>query len=194
MIIAGLPHDRFLPDAGQPKPIYLFQTGRKSRNVGMSALPNFSMGLPMSSGPLSYGIEVTNTPDPQARDALARPLLAYNEALLGSPDIHPIALIIRSQDKGHIIGGLWGRTSFQWLFVELLFVPEALRGQSLGTELLSKAETEAQDRDCLGSWLETFSQAACRFYQRRGYQLFGAIADYPPGNTRLFNAARAIQF
>jgi len=144
----------------------------------------------MSSGSQSYKIEVTDTPCPKAREMLAQPLLAYNEALLGSPDIHPVVIIIRSQDKGRVIGGLWARTSFQWLFVELLFVPEALRSQSLGTELLSRAEAEAKARNCLGSWLETFSQEACRFYQRRGYRLFGAIADYPPGNTRSFLSKR----
>lgn len=144
----------------------------------------------MSSGTLPYRIEITDTPCPKAREALAQPLLAYNEALLGSPDIHPLSIVIRSQDNGHVIGGLWGRTSFRWLFVELLFVPEAVRSQSLGTELLSRAEAEAQTRGCLGSWLETFSQEACRFYQRRGYRLFGAIADYPPGNTRSFLSKR----
>ena len=144
----------------------------------------------LSPESLSYDIEATDAPDPGARDALAQPLLAYNEALLGPPGIRPLAVLIRSRDEGRVIGGLWGRTSSRWLFVELLFVPEALRGQKLGTGLLSAAEAEAKARNCLGSWLETFSQEACRFYQRRGYQVFGAIADYPPGNARSFLSKR----
>ncbi len=62
----------------------------------------------MSSGTLPYSIEITDTPCPKAREALARPLLAYNETLLGSPDIHPLSIVIRSKDNGHVIGGLWG--------------------------------------------------------------------------------------
>ena len=38
------------------------------------------------------------------------------------------------------IGGLWGRSAYEWLFVELLFIPEELRGQGLGTTLLRQAE------------------------------------------------------
>jgi len=133
-----------------------------------------------------YRIELTDEPLSQERDMLAVPLLAYNEALLGPPGIHPVAVLIRSQDDARLLGGLWGRTSFQWLFVELLFIPEALRGQGIGTQLLRTAEDEAKARECLGAWLDTFSPDACRFYVQQGYKVFGAIADYPPGNIRSF--------
>jgi len=133
-----------------------------------------------------YRIELTDEPPSQDRDMLAVSLLAYNEALLGPPGIHAVAVLIRSQDDARLLGGLWGRTSFKWLFVELLFIPGALRGQGIGTQLLRTAEAEAKARGCLGAWLDTFSSAACRFYVRQGYEVFGAIADYPPGNTRSF--------
>ncbi len=144
----------------------------------------------MPSLSMAYEVHITDAPDPKDRDALAQPLLAYNEALLGSSKIHPVAVLVRSLDHARVIGGLWGRTSFQWLFVEFLFLPEALRGQKLGTRLLAEAEREARARGCLGSWLETFSADACRFYERRGYLLFGAIADYPPGHARSFLSKR----
>jgi GNAT superfamily N-acetyltransferase len=84
------------------------------------------------------------------------------------------------------LGGLYGRTGFRRLFVELLFVPEALRGQGLGGKLLQQAEAQAKARGCLGAWLDTFNAEARRFYERNGYRVFGEIADYPPGNTRFF--------
>ena len=121
---------------------------------------------------------------------LASPLLAYNEALLGPPSIRPVTVLIRTQDDARVLGGLWGRTSFQWLFVELLFIPDSLRGQGLGTQLLKTAEAEAKARGCLGAWLDTFSPDACRFYEKRGYQMFGVIADYPIGNARSFLSKR----
>jgi len=77
---------------------------------------------------LSYRIELTDEPPPHERDMLATALLAYNKTLLGPPGIHPVAVLIRSQDDARLLGGLWGRTSSRWLFVELLFIPEAMRG------------------------------------------------------------------
>jgi GNAT superfamily N-acetyltransferase len=139
---------------------------------------------------LPFIIEVTYKPALHERDMLAAPLLAYNEALLGPPGTHPVAVLIRIPDDARVLGGLWGRTSFHWLFIELLFIPTFLRGQGLGTQLLEKAEKEAKARGCLGAWLDTFSTDACRFYQQRGYQLFGTISDYPPGSVRSFLSKR----
>ncbi len=93
-----------------------------------------------------YRIELTDELPSQERDMLAVSLLAYNEARLGPPGIHPVGVLIRSQDDARLLGGLWGRTSFKWLFVELLFIPEALRGQGIGTQLLRTAEDEAKVR------------------------------------------------
>ena len=144
----------------------------------------------MSSGLSPYLIEITDKPAPHERDMLAAPLLAYNEVLLGPPGIRPVAVLVRAQDDARVLGGVWGRTSFQWLFVELLFIPDSLRGQGLGTQLLEAAENEAKARGCLGAWLDTFSPDACRFYEQRGYHLFGVIADYPTGNARSFLSKR----
>ena len=130
--------------------------------------------------------EITEHPEQSARAEIADRLLAYNVALLGSPEIRPLAILLHSDDGSKVIGGLWGRTSFQWLFVELLFVPDALRSQRLGTRMLEAAEAEAKRRGCRGVWLDTFSAAAARFYQKQGYKPFGVINDYPPGAARHF--------
>ncbi len=131
-------------------------------------------------------LEITDHPDPSARAEIADSLLAYNVALLGPPNIRPLVIILRSDDGSKVVGGLWGRTSFQWLFVELLFIPDALRSQGLGTQLLDNAEAEAKRRGCRGSWLDTFSAAAACFYEKQGYRPFGVIADYPLGTARHF--------
>ena len=81
------------------------------------------------------------------------------------------------------IGGLWGVSYWRWLFVDLLFVPAAHRGQGLGTALLNEAEAKARERGCIGVWLLSFSFQAPQFYQRLGYRPFGTIGDYPPGHN-----------
>jgi GNAT superfamily N-acetyltransferase len=135
-------------------------------------------------------IEISDTPDPQARNEIARAMLAYNETILGPPGSRPLAVLARSDDGADVIGGLWGRTSYEWLFIEILFLPEALRGDRIGEKLLRAAEDEAQKRGCRGVWLDTFSVRARRFYERQGYKVFGEIEDYPPPHRRYFMVRR----
>ena len=127
---------------------------------------------------------LTDHPPDSLRDLLGGGISAANEATLGPSARQVLAILIR--DKGQVTGGLLGRTAYKRLFVELLFVPERLRGRGMGENILRRAEEEAKKRDCLGAWLETFSADARRFYVRNGYRVFGEIPDYPPGNTRHF--------
>jgi GNAT superfamily N-acetyltransferase len=134
-------------------------------------------------------IDLTDHPPPEARDVIVAGLIDFNRCLLGDPQGKPLALLLTSVD-GTIVGGMWARTGFQWLFVELLFVPEMLRGRGLGRELLDRAEQEAKRRGCIGAWLETLSPQARTLYERCGYTVFGEIPDYPPGNMRTFFSKR----
>ena len=70
--------------------------------------------------------------------------------------------------------------------VELLFVPESLRGQGIGAQLMERAETEGRRRGCGNAWLDTFEFQARGFYERLGYRCFGELANYPPGFSRFF--------
>ena len=130
--------------------------------------------------------EITDQAEPLAKTAILDPLLAYNVQLLGQSNIRPLAILLHDDDGITVIGGLWARTSFKWLYVELLFIPERLRAQGFGCRLLQAAEAEARQRECHGSWLETLSVGAAQFYEKMGYRRFGVIPDYPPGNPRQF--------
>ena len=132
-----------------------------------------------------FDIALTDAPPATLRDELGHGLRALNIELLGPIDGAPLAITIRLKD-GTLLGGLYGRTGFRRLFVELLFISETLRGKGLGTKLLQQAEAEAKRRNCLGAWLETLNADAKRVYERNGYRVFGEIPDYPPGNTRYF--------
>lgn len=131
-------------------------------------------------------IVLDEAPDPAARDAILRPLIASNVARAGPHGLHALALLIKDPHTAEVLGGLWGRTSYGWLFVELLFVPESLRGSGLGASLMRRAEAEAVRRGCLGAWLDTFSFQARGLYERLGYAVFGTIEDHPPGHRRHF--------
>lgn len=112
----------------------------------------------------------------QALDASSRPLIGMAEPRL-------LVIPIRD-DNGSVTGGLWGWTSFQWLHVQLLFVPETLRGQGIGSALMASAEAEARKRGCRGALVDAFSFQAPRFYETIGFTLFGILQDFPPGHDR----------
>jgi len=82
--------------------------------------------------------------------------------------------------------GLFGSTAYGYLHVDMLFVPESLRGSGLGSRLMQQAEQEAIRRGCHGAYLETFDFQAPGFYDRLGYSVFGRLDDTPSGHTRFF--------
>ena len=134
---------------------------------------------------MNFTTQLTDTADDSARAAIVRNLLAYNRSQTGIADHRSLAMLIHAEG-GQVAGGLWGRTAYGWLFTELLFVPEALRGRGVGKSLLLQAEAEALARGCRGAWLDTFDFQARPFYERLGYRCFGEIGDYPPGFSRYF--------
>ena len=107
-------------------------------------------------------------------------LLEFNRTHAPPPKFHILGLLLQAED-GTTIGGLWGRSAYQWLFIEMLFVPESLRGQRLGTALMTQAEAQAQARGCTGVWLDTFDFQALGFYKKLGYTVFGELKDHPRG-------------
>jgi GNAT superfamily N-acetyltransferase len=80
--------------------------------------------------------------------------------------------------------------AYDWLLIELLFVPEDLRGLGLGSQLVTQAEEQGRARGCVGAWLDTFSFQARGFYERLGYSLAGTIPDHPLGEARYFMIKR----
>jgi GNAT superfamily N-acetyltransferase len=97
-----------------------------------------------------------------------------------------MAIMLRDTASGQNLGGLWGQLYYDWLFVELLFVPDHLRGEDFGSHLLAKAEELARQKSCAGIWLDTHSFQAPAFYVKQGYETFGMLDDYPKGEKRFF--------
>ena len=117
---------------------------------------------------------------PQEREAILKRLMEYNLKSAPDPDYRLLGLLLKDE-QGATIGGLWGRSAYEWLFVELLFVPEHLRGSGMGTQLMRQAEEIARQRGCTGVWLDTFAFQALGFYKKLGYAVFGELKDHPRG-------------
>jgi GNAT superfamily N-acetyltransferase len=127
-------------------------------------------------------------PLPETRAAILEGLIAFNQQQTEGTQSPPrnVALALRDPESGATIGGLTARIGYSRMFVELVFIPEHLRGQGLGEKLMREAETVAREHGCIGIWLDTFSFQAPGFYEKLGYTVFGELADYPPGHSRFF--------
>ncbi|WP_428484366.1 GNAT family N-acetyltransferase [Rhodopila sp.] len=135
--------------------------------------------------PLPDWLVSSDTPARGTFDAIYHALDACSEPLIG-PAAPRLLTIPIHDDAGSVAGGLWGNTQFRWLHIEMLVVPEPLRGRGVGTALMASAEQEARQRGCLGAHVDAFSFQAPDFYQKLGFTLFGELNNFPPGHKRLY--------
>lgn len=131
-------------------------------------------------------VTLTDAPDREAEHAIESGLARYNAEQAGIADSRPLAVLVSDPVTLEVVGGLLGRTSLGVLFVDLFFLPDALRGHRLGSRILQVAEDEARRRGCEAAVLYTISFQAPEFYERHGYRRFGTIDCQPPGTSRIF--------
>ena len=131
-------------------------------------------------------LTVTDAPSAEAVAAIESGLSRYNEEQAGYSDSRPLAVLVRAPDSEAVVGGILGRSSLGLCFIDLVFLPEALRGSGLGSAMMRQAEDEARRRRCRAVVLYTISFQAPEFYERLGYRCFGTIACDPPGTSRVF--------
>jgi GNAT superfamily N-acetyltransferase len=117
--------------------------------------------------------------------AVVKGLVAYNAAKAGPSKWKRFAVSVRDE-AGTINGGVVGYTLWNWCFIELVWLDEALRGTGLGTELMARAEAVAAKRGARHVYLDTFSFQGDGFYQKLGYEVFGELGDFPPGHRRIW--------
>jgi GNAT superfamily N-acetyltransferase len=118
--------------------------------------------------------------------AIRERLRAHNREKSGYVGPHGELCLAVTDESDATIGGLTARYGYQWMFIELLYVPREARGQDIGTQLMQQAEDVARANNLTGIWLDTFAFQARGFYEKLGYTLFGEIADYPETFSRYF--------
>ena len=109
---------------------------------------------------------------------------AYNKQQAGDDSGKTLCFVIQGPKK-EIVGGVIGATYWDWLYIDLMWIREDLRGQGYGQQLLELAEEEARKRGARNAYLDTFSFQAPNFYKKHGYY-FGELQNFPPGHQRFF--------
>ena len=93
--------------------------------------------------------------------------------------------VLAHDDRGALIGGVTGKTFWNWLYIDILWVKKEDRTQGIGHKLVHEAETLALKRGCLAAYLWTESFEAPDFYQKLGYQKFAVKEDFPVDHQRI---------
>lgn len=131
-------------------------------------------------------IVLTDVVDDRLEAVINNGLNAFNDEATGYGDRRPLAVTVKDPATGEILGGAKGRTSLGLLFIELFWLPKALRGSGLGSRILRMMEEEGRRRGCRSAVLLTISFQAPDFYRRQGWRVFGEIPCDPPGTSRVF--------
>ncbi|MGH7829497.1 MAG: GNAT family N-acetyltransferase [Candidatus Binatia bacterium] len=130
-------------------------------------------------------ITLEDKPDPADVQLIRESLFQFNVSQTGAFDFQELALFLRD-DRKAIVGGLVGWTRWKWLHIDNLWLAEPIRNKGYGSDLLAAAEAEAVARGCTLADLDTFSFQALGFYQKRGYEVFGALENIGGQYTKYF--------
>lgn len=125
-------------------------------------------------------IAETSAPPEGGRDLIARHLRAHNRARMPRLNAGTEFAVYLHDESGAVVGGAWAEKALDWMFLDLLFVPEALRGTGVGRDLLERVEAEAARLGARGVWLGTFGFQARGFYEKQGYAVFGVLEGAEP--------------
>jgi ribosomal protein S18 acetylase RimI-like enzyme len=130
----------------------------------------------------TYQIEAVDNPE---WSIIGGGISAYNQQQAGPDNGRNFCFVVKTPD-GEVAGGIIGATFWNWLYIDLMWLKEELRGQGYGRQLLTLAEAEGRRRGATHAHLDTFSFQAPGFYQKQGYTVFGELKDFPPGHTRYY--------
>jgi ribosomal protein S18 acetylase RimI-like enzyme len=127
-------------------------------------------------------IEVTASPLEQDEAFVVAQTRAFNSVFM--PDDVQALCVFARDASGNIVGGLTGKTYWNYLDISFLWVHEAHRGAGHATALMSAAESEARSRGCFNVFLDTFSFQALCFYRKLGYSEFGRLSGFAGSHDR----------
>ena len=124
-------------------------------------------------------LDIEDRPADADVEVLPNWLEAFNECRWpGHQKWRPLAVFAR--DRESIIAGLAGETYSGWLFIEYLWVSDALRGRRIGRALIGAAEGSLST-----AAIRPGSTKAPGFNRKLGYEAFGELL-YPPDFKRIF--------
>lgn len=123
--------------------------------------------------------------DPPEWSVIGGGINAFNDEQAGPDGGESFCFALKTPD-GEVVGGVIASTHWNWLYISLMWMQASYRRAGYGTKLLELAEEEGRNRGASFAYLDTFSFQAFGFYRKFGYEVFGELAEFPPGHQRYF--------
>jgi GNAT superfamily N-acetyltransferase len=125
-------------------------------------------------------IAIDDSPDVPA--AGLNGMAAYNREVAGHAEPKPLNVSVRDA-SGAIKGGVVARSNFDTVYIDLVWLDDALRGQRHGRAMIELVESETRTLGAMQAGLYTLSFQARPLYESHGYGVFGEMA-YMDGKHR----------
>ncbi|OGO65996.1 MAG: hypothetical protein A2030_04565 [Chloroflexi bacterium RBG_19FT_COMBO_50_10] len=132
-----------------------------------------------------YQIVYDDQPAQSAWGIIGEGITNYNKQQAGDDKSQRLCYVLRAPDQ-EIVGGVIAAIYWDWLYIDLMWIRDELRGHGYGHRLLTLVEAEARRRGAKNVYLDTFSFQAPTFYKKHGYKVFGELHDFPAGHQRYF--------
>lgn len=116
-------------------------------------------------------------------DLVRRKLFEFADRFTGPRNRREFGVALRDSD-GNAVGGITANTVWDWLQIDVLWIPEELRGRGFGSQLLRRIEDLGREHGCRFSRLNTFEFEAREFYEAHGYEVVSKTDGFPTGHTQ----------
>lgn len=116
--------------------------------------------------------KIKRAEDIQAKDIqiLTDGISEYAKLKKGHLPIEPFAFFIKDEND-LIQGGCNGNVGYGCVYIDQLWVAEALRGKGYGTQLMKLAEDFGKEKGCVSAAVNTMDWEAPEFYKKLGYRI-----------------------
>lgn len=126
-----------------------------------------------------YKLEIANEKHEVYSRIVDERVKAYNKELKIDEEKIEIEYVAFDQEK--VVGGVYGYLIQDYLYVSILWVDEAYRGNDIATKLMDYIENEAKENGYKHFYLGTCTFQAKGFYEKRGYKVKMVISNCPKG-------------
>ena len=133
---------------------------------------------------MEFTLEITKTPKLEDVNKISQSVREHNLNFMVD-DFCELA-VFEKDSMGNIIAGLVATTYWERLDIKYLWVSPECRGAGLSKKVLSATESEAVNRGCLFSQVDTFDFQALGLYFKLGYCIFGELNGYANGHKRFY--------
>lgn len=131
-----------------------------------------------------YKIIVDHNPNDKDNEIIRKGVFNAHKDIVGEPD-KEFSIFLKNED-GKIVGGIQAGLDKQSVYIDLLWVDEALRSHGYGKKLLDAAEQEGIKNGCIYSTTDTWDFQAEDFYLKCGYERIGEIKNYWFEHSKIF--------